>query len=231
EIYTLSLHDALPISVAEKAGAVGLIFHLAYGFSFGNYHVHHPDLGLAMRSWPSRGEQSAQIGDIFGLHKQIGKSRVSRICCWRRQDDFGVRCQLDLPGSCAEIRNRDPAYFRVVRRRDYDFKRGPDCAIAAPELDVILGKSDFIAIGLGTAWLVCSRPDLAAGSVAQEKIRPPAVPRAVFAPTCNGKVMPVTIPGARGGDHHRVSAVGKKVDAGIRVVRRVEATHHRMNKI
>src|SRR4030095_4616256 len=193
EIYTLSLHDALPISVAEKAGAVGLIFHLAYGFSFGNDHVHHPDLGLAMRSWPSRGEQSAQIGDIFGLHKQIGKSRVSRICCGRREDDFGVRCQLNLPGACAEICDRQPAHFRVVRRRDYDFERGPDCAIAAPDLDVILRKSDLIAIRLNAAWLVCSRPDLAAGFVAQEKIRSTDVKRAVLPPTCNRKVAPVTV--------------------------------------
>ena len=155
--------------------------------------MRHPDLGLAVRSWPARGEQSTEIGDIFGLHKQIGKSRVSRICCWRRQDDFGVRCQLDLTGSCAEIRNRNPAYFRVVRRWDYDFKRGPDCAIAAPDLDVILGKSDFIAIRLNAAWLVCSRPDLAAGFVAQEKIRSTDVKCAVLPPTCNRKVAPVTV--------------------------------------
>ncbi len=149
-------------TAAEKPGAVGLIFHLADGFSFGDDHVRHPDLGLAVRPWPARGEQGTEIGDIFGLHKQIGKSRVSRIGCWRRQDDFGVRCQLDLPGSCAEIRDRHPAHFRVMLRWDYDFKRGPDRAIAPPDLDVILGKSDFIAIRFDAARLVCSRPDLAA---------------------------------------------------------------------
>ena len=41
----------------------------------------------------SRAPSSAEI---FRLHEQIGKSRVSRIGSRRRQDDLGVRCQLDV---------------------------------------------------------------------------------------------------------------------------------------
>ena len=150
-------------TVAEKPGAVGLILQLADGFSFGNDYVRRPDLGLAVRSWPARGEQGAEFGDKFRLHKQIGKSRVGRIGCGWRQDDFGVRVSARSPGFVfAEIRDRYPAYFGVVLRRDDDFERGPNRAIAPPDLYVVLGKSHFIAIGLNSARLICSRPDLAA---------------------------------------------------------------------
>ena len=146
---------------AEKPGAVSLIFQVADRFPFGDDHVRRPDLRLAVRSWPARREQSAELGNKFRLHKQFGKSGVSRIGGRRRQNVFGVRRQLDFADSCSKIRDRHPPYFGVVLRRNHDFKCSPNCAIAPPDLDVIFGKNDFIGIRFDAGWLVCSRPNLA----------------------------------------------------------------------
>ena len=88
-----------PASAAEKPCAVGLILQLADGFPFGDDYVRRPDLGLAVRPWPARSQQGTEFGSKFRLHKQVGKCRVGRVGCGRRQHDFGVRGQLDLSGS------------------------------------------------------------------------------------------------------------------------------------
>jgi hypothetical protein len=127
---------------------------------------------------------------------------MSRIRSRRRQDDFGVRRQLDLSHSCSEIRDRHSAHFGVVRRRNHDFKHGRDCAIAPPDLDVIFGKNDLIGIWFDAAWLVRSRPNLAGGFIAQENVRSPGVTCTIFPPSCNRKVAPAAVTGTRRSDHH-----------------------------
>ena len=160
-------------TAAEKPAAVGLIFHLADGFSFGDDHVHRPIWGSPCDRGRRVASSAPRSGNKFRLHEQIGKSRVSRIRCRRRQDDFGVRCQLDLSASCPEIRDRHPAHLRVVLRRNH-YQGGSDRAIAPPDLYAIFGKSHFIGVGFDAARLICRRPDLAAGSVAQKKYVPQA---------------------------------------------------------
>ncbi len=96
---------------------------------------------------------------------------------------------------------------------------------------MIFGESHFIGVRFDPARLVTSRPNLAAGSVTQKKIRPPPVTRAILPPSGDRKVAPMTVSGARRCHHHRVSPVGEEVDARSRVVRGGEATKHRWNEI
>src|SRR5216683_1365651 len=83
----------------------------------------------------------------------------------------------------------------MLRRND-DFKRGRDRAIAPPDLYVILGKSHFIRVRFDPARLVCGRPDRAAVSVAKENVRSPGITRAVLPPSCDRKVSPMAVSGA-----------------------------------
>ena len=96
---------------------------------------------------------------------------------------------------------------------------------------MILEKNDFICVRFDPARLVGSRPDRATVSVAQEDIRPPGIARAILPPACDRKVAPTAVSGARRGDHHHVSPVGKEVGAGSQVVRGGETTEDRWHKI
>jgi len=102
-------------------------------FPFGDDYVRRPDLGLAVRPWPARSQQGTEFGSKFRLHKQVGK------CRWAASAAGGARTisayesarslgfvGLDCDGH--------PAHLRVVLRRNNDFKRGRNRAIAPPDL-------------------------------------------------------------------------------------------------
>ena len=66
------------------------------GLAFDDGEMRRPDLRVAGRAPPPRGQQRADIGDELRLHEQLGEGRMRGVGRVRRQHDFGVRGQLDL---------------------------------------------------------------------------------------------------------------------------------------
>ncbi len=190
-----------------------------------------PDRLLVAGSWTAGRQEGADIRDELGLHEQVLEGRVSDVGRLRREDDLGVRGQLDLTTARAEIRQRYAADLRVVLRRHDDGQAGRDRAVATGELGVILRVGDLVAVGFRAAGLVTRRPHGAAVDVAQEEIATPRVARHVLAPAGHGHVAPAAVAGSRGGHHDRVAPVRQQVRPRDRVVRRGETTEDRRHEI
>src|SRR4029453_9272160 len=81
------------------------------------------------------------------------------------------------------------------------------------------------------AWLVCSRPDRAAVSVAKENVGSPGITRAVLPPSGDCKISPTAVSRTRCRHHHYVSPVGEEMGARSRVVCGGEAPEDRWDEI
>ena len=216
---------------AEKTRPIGLELHVAHALAFHNGEVRRPDLRLAGRPPPPRGQKGADIGDELRLHEQLGEGRVRRVGCGRRQHDLGVRGQLDLPGTASEVRNRHAANLGIVLGRDRHFECCRDRPVAPDDFGSILGERHLVAVRLDAARLVSRRPHFAAAHVAQEDVRAPGIAGHVLPPARDREVPPATVSRARSGDHHGVPAVREQVRAGNRVVRGMEPAQHRRNEL
>src|SRR5712671_1308003 len=97
----------------------------------------------------------------------------------RRQHDLRVGGHLDPTNPSTEVRERDPAYFRVVLPRDDHVERGRDRTVAPDDLDALLGVRDLVRARLDAARLIAGGPDLAAIHVAEEEIAAEVISRDV----------------------------------------------------
>ena len=78
-------------SVSNCTSPTALAFH--------DGEVRRPDLRLAGRPPPPRGQQGADVGDELRLDEQLGEGRVCCVGRRRRQHDLGIGGQLDLAGA------------------------------------------------------------------------------------------------------------------------------------
>ena len=84
------------VSASEEARPVGLELQLAGGLAFQHGQMGGPYLRF-IRCPPSAGRQKrAEFRHEFGLHEKLRKCRMRRIIARGRQDDLGIRGQLDL---------------------------------------------------------------------------------------------------------------------------------------
>ena len=218
-------------AAAEEAGAVGFDLRLAHRLAFDDGEVRRPDLGLAGRATTPRREDGAVPGEILGLHEELGEGRVRRVGGGRREHEFGVRRELDVPRAAARIRDRDAPNLGVVLRRDDDLERRRDRPVVPDELGAILGERDVVAVRLHAARLVAGGPHVPGLHVAQEDVAPPVVAGDVLAPARDAEIAPAAVPGAGARQHHRVPAVREQVHLRRGGVRGAEPPHRRQLEV
>ena len=151
-----------PTAAPDEAGAVGLPLEVADRLALDGHHVRQPEPRLVSRSRPARREHHVQLGNALGLDEEVRERRVGRIGRRRHQHDLGIRRQLDVPGSCPQVHDRDPAHLGVVFRRDEHVERGGDRAVLPGDLRPVLGEHHLVAVRLPPGGLVAGRPALAA---------------------------------------------------------------------
>ena len=141
----------------------------------------------------------------------------------RCQNHFAVRGELDFARTASLVGQRDAPHLGVILRADQHLQSGADRPVAACELGPIFGKHHGIVFRLATAGLVARRPDVTVEHVTQKNIAAVGVAGDVLAPAGDGNVAPAAVSGARGGQHHRITAVRQQMRAGSRLMRRAEA--------
>ena len=115
-----------PASPSQETRPISLELRAAHDLAFDHRDMRRPEFVVGGRAPAPRSQQSAAVGDEFGLYEQIGEGRVggvSRIGC---QHHLRVRGQLDLPHPGTEIRDRDSTHLSVVLRRHRDLHLGLD---------------------------------------------------------------------------------------------------------
>ena len=80
--------------------------------------------------------------------------------------------------------------------------------IAAAIFGATLGKNRLIVLRHFACWLIRSRPDFATVYIAQIAERAPVIAGGIFAPACDGEIIPAAIAATGGSHHHMVTTVG-----------------------
>src|SRR6185295_19637540 len=101
---------------------------------------------------------------------------------------------LDRPAGPRAVGEADSTQFDVVFRRHHDFGMRLDILFAAAKLSPSLGKNDFVILRLLERRLIGRGPELSACHVAEVTERAPVVASTVFAPACDGEILPTAIP-------------------------------------
>src|SRR5579872_4420065 len=97
------------MAAAEEAGPVGFNLRLADRVAVDDGEMRSPYFGLGRRSSASGRQNRANIRDILGFHKQLGKSRMGDVRRLRSQRELAIGGELDLSGAAAGIRDRNAA--------------------------------------------------------------------------------------------------------------------------
>ncbi len=209
---------------AQEPRAVGLELNAADRRSFDGRHVHEPQPLLLGGPRPARREERFQAWDELGLDEEIRKGGMGFVGGGGGEHDLGVGRQLDLSRTRAEVRDGNLTDLGVVFRGDHDLESRRDGAVPAPDLRAILRVHDLVAVRLHAARLIARGPDLPALDIPEEHVGSPRILRRVLAPARHVPAEPAAVTGSRGGDHHRVPAVGEEVSPRDQIVRRAEAT-------
>src|SRR5579871_4471667 len=123
------------------------------------------------------------------------------------ENEFGVRRDLDVARSVAQIRDRDAPNFRVVLRRYEHIQSCPQEPIAARDFGAVLIKYDVVVIRFNTSWLKTSRPTHPGPQVLYVYIETEVVAGGVFAPASEGQIAPATVARSGCGQHGGVAAI------------------------
>ena len=100
---SIAIGALIAVPAAEEARPVGFEFRLADGFAIGDAEMRGPDFRLRRRPLAPRGEDRAEIGEIFGLDEQLREGGMRDIRALRPESQFGVGGDLDLARPTAGI--------------------------------------------------------------------------------------------------------------------------------
>lgn len=116
---------------------------------------------LTSVAWPPHRSQCVMLRPEFRRYEQLAKRQVRKIGSRRGERDFGEARYLHRGGAWAVIGNRDAANLGVVFRRNGDLKMRFQIPIAAAEIDLVEGVSDFVGIRVLAGRLKSGRPNFA----------------------------------------------------------------------
>ncbi len=166
------------------------------------------------------------MGDEFGLHEQLGESRMGDVVSRARQRQLGIGGQLDLARARAVIGDADAAHLRVVLGRHDHLGQRRHPSVAAHDLGAVLGEARGVLRRLRDRRLIGRRPDFAVLDVAQEDIASPIVAGRILAPARHRHVAPARVAGARHRQHHGEIAVRQQMRARQPAIGRGVAPPH-----
>ena len=98
----------------EESRPVRLEFRRADRFAVDDRQMRSPDLRVAGRPLSPSGQDSPDIGKIFGDDEQLREGGMREIGALGSKDELGVGGNLDITRAASGIRDRDPANFGVV---------------------------------------------------------------------------------------------------------------------
>ncbi len=182
-----------PAAASEEARAVGLELWSTHGLAFDHGEVRCPGFGFFGRPTATGGEEGGGARQVRRLHEQLGERGMCGVGSRRRQYDFAVRSDVDLPDLDAEIGDRHPTDLRVVLRGHRDLERCDDGAVVSDDLRPTLGEGHLVSIRLDTTRLVAGGPHFTAASVPQEDVAARRITCDVLAPTCHSDVSPAAV--------------------------------------
>ena len=183
--------DTVP--AAQKARPVRFELRAADGLAFDDREVRRPHRRVGRRSEAARRQNRADVVHELRLHEQVREDRVRGVGRGGRQHDLRIRRHIDFASPASVIEDRDAADLGVVLRRDRDFERRRDRAVAPDDFDAILEERRLVTIRFDAARLVPRRPHLAAVGIAKEDVRAPAIARRVLAPARDGEIAPAAV--------------------------------------
>ena len=99
---TIDTGIANVVPASEKSRAVRLKLQFADGFAFHNEHMRGPNSSLLFGSFAARCKKRADIRDKFGLHKQVGESRMGHVGRLGGEAKLGVGSELNIPRAHAQ---------------------------------------------------------------------------------------------------------------------------------
>ena len=169
--------------------------------------MQHPGRLLVDGPGPASAKNRPPRPDDLGLNKQIAKRRMQCVRGGGRQDHFRITRHLDLPAPAGVVGDGDAAQLDVVLGRNDDLGIGVEVVVTAAKLGSPFRKNRLEVFRLLERRMIRCRPEPAAGHVPDEAKRSPVVEGAVFAPACDGEVLPAAVSAAGIGDHQVVSAV------------------------
>src|SRR5437016_10057778 len=142
----------------------------------------HPWRLFVARAGPARAKNGPALFQYFGLHEEVAESRMQGICGRRGQNNFGVAGYLNHPAFAGAVGERDSPQFNVVLRRDRNLRVGLQISLTAAELDLGFRKNGLIRFQRFHSWLICRRPELSCGNVADIAESPPGITSGVLTP-------------------------------------------------
>jgi hypothetical protein len=146
-------------SAAEEARAIGFPFDRAAQPSFDAEHVERPARGLVRTPRPPAEQQPRALRVELCFHEELRERRVGEIVLGRRQHDFGVARDLDLPRAIAAVHDRQPPYFHVVFGRNRDLQLGVEIAVAGSNRHLVQVEDRIVAVRFVADRLKGRRPD------------------------------------------------------------------------
>jgi hypothetical protein len=115
---------------ADEAQAVGLVGHCSDIDTVRDHQVEHPGSRLAQRTRSARAQDGTPLGQNLGLDKKVAEGRVQFVGGRRRDDDFGITRDIDLPALPRAIGDAHPAQLDVIFGRHDDLGMRLEIAVA-----------------------------------------------------------------------------------------------------
>ena len=153
---------------------------------------------------------------------------MHRVGSRRRENHLGVTRRVDRLARPRAVGDADPAQLDILFRRNSDLGMRFEAVVAAAKLRPALREDRLEAVRPLERRLICSRPELTAGHVADVAEGPPVVAGRVFPPARDSEVLPAAVAAAGVGQHDVVPAVRQQLHLRCRGVGAVEHAHRQL---
>ncbi len=186
--------------------------------------VHRPQRRLFGRAGPTAAQERRPLREVLRLDEELPEGGMGQVVRRRGEDDLRVARDLDLAGTVAVVRDRQPPHLDVVLGGDRDVEERRDAVVAAAEARLLGEERHQVVLGLSSHRVVGRRPHPAAAHVPQIDELASRVARGVLAVARDHAVPPEA--GAPAGVRHDrgVAAVRQELGVWPQRVRRSEAT-------
>ncbi len=209
---------------AEEARAVRLPLDGALRAAFQAHDVNGPQRRLLGRARPAAAQQRRSLREVLRLEEQPSEGGVGQVVRCRGEHDLGVARDLDLAGSVAVVRDRQPPHLDVVLGRHGDVEERCDAVVATAERGLLREEGHQVVVRIRPGRVVGRGPHGPAAHVPEVDELASRVARGVV-PVAGDDTTAAEAGAAARVRHDRgVAAVRQELRVRPQRVRRAEAT-------